>query len=287
MIVKSRSLRKYTAARGIRLSNATHTLVLRAGDKFIVALTATSAYIATTTDLKPRFKVSSEVLAKLETNSRKLVYKEEKSAPVVEKEIDINTVKVKSKPKSTLPADVVAPSSLVLIERVNKADVAPPSEFTVAKPAPHFTQRQLRKFFSTNKGKIQAGLRKAMSRVLAGRPDDSDSKVTLKGSNDSVRVQADISLSGNRFAHLEYKASIAGDYFSLVASVSVQSDTEKADLVFRTPAVKSFFTEYLKMRPKLVKSFGLPIGTTVGPFKMTSNLLTPYLSKTRYFVTSI
>lgn len=287
MKFESRVLRKYTAARGIRLSNALHSIIIRTGDKFFIALSSTAAYVSLSEELKPRFKVSNELLYKLEGNSRKIVYKAKKSADVVDKEIDINTVKVSAKPKASLPVASDAPSTNVLLDRINKAGVAPPSEFTVDKPSPHFTARQLKKFWSVNKGKFQAGLRKAMSRTLMGRPDDSDSKVTIQNSDTSVRVRASVSLPGNRFADLEYKASIAGKFLSLSASVSVESNTEKVDLVFRTAAVKSFFTEYLKMRPKLAKSFGLPAGTTTGPFKMTSNLLTPYLAKTRYFVTNI
>jgi len=280
MIIQEKVLRMYAAARGMRIKNAASSITLRTGDKFFLVRSATATYVSLDEELKPKFKLGEYALQKLETNSKKVAVRS-KDPKLPDAEVEIT--KLKLAPRSKKPGIPLS----VLKERIDKAITAPPYEIVLAPPAPFFTPRQLKKFWSTNKAKLQMGFRKSLLRVLEGRPDDSASKIEVKLTESSVNVQATISLPGDRYAMLRYNATANGKFLVIFASVSVESITKKPELVFRTPAVKAFFSEYLKMKPQLTKSFGLPDGATTGPFMMTSNVLTPYPARTRYFVTRV
>lgn len=265
--------RRYTAERGTKILSSRFELILRKGEDFYLVRSSRATYITLDPKtLKPRLKLTDVQVKRLT----------EKSSPGRVKEAEIEITKGG-------PASLRPPSKGELLRRIDKGSPTLAPYTKSPEVGPHFASVKLaQKFFKANQAKLQSGLRKALERILQGRPDESEHHLKVKSSPESVEAAADITISGRRFVHLRYKASITPlGFLTIAASASVEASETKPQVAYRSQVVKDFFTAFVAMSPKLTRSFGLPSGVTIGPVGMKSNLLTPYLAVTRYYVTKI
>jgi len=266
---------RYAAQRGVKITSSRFELILKPGEDFYVIKTPRSIYVVEDPAKRsPKFKLTEAQYEKLISRSKKL-------------RVGKNDTPIRIQGSRTEPP-LKKPNDADVIARINSGESIAPSAFLLQKPKPYFTKKQLEKFFNENKSRIQAGFKKNLARILEGRPDNSAEHIKVTSEPHMVRVGSAVTLPGDRYVDLDYRALISPDgYFVLTASVSIDIKLPKPELAFRTDVVKDFFKAFVSMKRSLAKSFDLPLGSTVGPMLMKSNVYTQHLAWTRYLLTRI
>ena len=270
---------KYIAPRGIKLASPTSELVLRRDEEFYVLKTARSLYIThDKVKARPRFKVTLVQLTKLISKSTRL--------PDVASD---GSIEIRHGAGQAKPPVVVkrAPDEAELLRRVDTASVFL-GDHKLPPVKPHFRPKAAAKFFETNKGRFRTAFKNSLSKVLSGRPDFSAHNLKDTSTASVIKMSAEITLAGSKYAHLEYKVSVDHmGYVVLTASASVEADQPKPELVYRSQVVKDFYRTFLSLGARMAKTFDVPRGTTIGPLSLKSNLVAPYMAWTRYLVTRL